>query len=483
MANPEHLEILKQGVEKWNEWRKRNPDVIPDLKEADLVMAILCEIDLKRVNLSDADLSFADLSKADLRGANLSDADLSGANLSNANLIGADLTGADLSSAILSDADLGGADLTGANLSDADFSRAVLYETNLSETDLSGANLSDANLSDANLWIAYCSEANLSRVNLNAAKLIDTILDGAILTGACLWETQRAGWSINGVICEYVYWGNVQFDGFDETFKDDVTKSFYGPGEFERLFADKTKIRLFFKDGFDPLEFDTLPALIKHLENSHPGIRLRMVGIKENSGGIVVELAIEDVGEYSLEQLKQLRVEIETTAQRAIEYERKFLAEEKIREQVEARLDELRVLFREQMRLLSIANQTIVKGDNIVGDKYNVPGQAGAVGQNAHASDMTFNQIVNHFEKSIDLRALATQLGELREEMATRQDSSPQAVIAQCEAEKAEIAAQAGETSKVMEHLKAAGGWTLDFAKEVGKDVVVAAIKASMGMQ
>lgn len=31
MSNPEHLEILKQGVEKWNEWRKENPDVWPDL--------------------------------------------------------------------------------------------------------------------------------------------------------------------------------------------------------------------------------------------------------------------------------------------------------------------------------------------------------------------------------------------------------------------------------------------------------------------
>jgi hypothetical protein len=33
-----------------------------------------------------------------------------------------------------------------------------------------------------------------------------------------------------------------------------------------------------------------------------------------------------------------------------------------------------------------------------------------------------------------------------------------------------------------MESLKAAGQWTLAFAKEIGKDVVVAAIKQSMGM-
>jgi hypothetical protein len=31
MANPEHLEILKQGVEAWNEWREKNPDIEPDL--------------------------------------------------------------------------------------------------------------------------------------------------------------------------------------------------------------------------------------------------------------------------------------------------------------------------------------------------------------------------------------------------------------------------------------------------------------------
>ncbi|HEY7419444.1 MAG TPA: pentapeptide repeat-containing protein, partial [Ktedonobacteraceae bacterium] len=379
MANPEHLEILKQGVAKWNEWRRDNPGVVPDLKEADLVIAILREIDLKRVNLSDADLSFADLSEADLRGADLSHADLSGANLSKANLISANLTRADLSTAILSDADLGGADLGGADLSDADFSRAILYEANLSETDLSRANLSDANLNDANLWIAYCSEANLSMANLSAAKLIDTVLNGAILTGACLWETQRAGWSINGVICEYVYWGNVQFDGLEETFNDDITKSFYAPGEFERLFAEKAKVRLFYKDGFEPLEFDALPTLIKHLEDSHPVGELCMVSVREDSGGVVVELAIKDTEEHSPEQLKQLKVEIETTAQRAIEFERKFLAEEKIKGQLEARLDELRLWFGEQLRLLASTNQFNFIGGNM-GDTYNVSGQAGAVG-------------------------------------------------------------------------------------------------------
>ena len=32
MANPEHLQVLKQGVEEWNKWRDEHPDVIPDLE-------------------------------------------------------------------------------------------------------------------------------------------------------------------------------------------------------------------------------------------------------------------------------------------------------------------------------------------------------------------------------------------------------------------------------------------------------------------
>jgi hypothetical protein len=34
MANPEHLEILEQGVEVWNEWRNENKSVYADLREA-----------------------------------------------------------------------------------------------------------------------------------------------------------------------------------------------------------------------------------------------------------------------------------------------------------------------------------------------------------------------------------------------------------------------------------------------------------------
>lgn len=36
MANPEHLQILQQGVEAWKAWRDGHRDVTPDLRDADL---------------------------------------------------------------------------------------------------------------------------------------------------------------------------------------------------------------------------------------------------------------------------------------------------------------------------------------------------------------------------------------------------------------------------------------------------------------
>src|SRR5271157_5675409 len=149
MANPEHLKILKQGVEQWNKWRKEHPDIRPDLVGADLEKAGLSGANLRganlsRTNLRRADLSLADLTAANLAGANLLGADLPVANLRGANLSGADLYAADLGGADLREANLGGANLAsaniaGANLHEADFTAALTYATNFGDVDLSTA--------------------------------------------------------------------------------------------------------------------------------------------------------------------------------------------------------------------------------------------------------------------------------------------------------------------------------------------------------
>lgn len=41
MASQEDLNLLKQDVEAWNQWRKEHPDIQPDLKDANLYKANL----------------------------------------------------------------------------------------------------------------------------------------------------------------------------------------------------------------------------------------------------------------------------------------------------------------------------------------------------------------------------------------------------------------------------------------------------------
>jgi uncharacterized protein YjbI with pentapeptide repeats len=118
MANPEHLEILKHGVERWNQWRKEHPDVRPDLRKGTLLTgkinrghlrgATVTWVDLNEPSLAGADLTAADLVDADLRRASLSGANCTGANLSGADLSGADLSEANLRNALLSATNLSG---------------------------------------------------------------------------------------------------------------------------------------------------------------------------------------------------------------------------------------------------------------------------------------------------------------------------------------------------------------------------------------
>lgn len=112
MADKEHLKILDQGVEAWNQWRRQNPPFVPDLSEADL-----SHKHLMRANLYTARLSKSNLSDAILFGAQVTAADLSGADLSGANLVIANLSFSDLSNATLT--------------------KAQLAETSFGDTDLS----------------------------------------------------------------------------------------------------------------------------------------------------------------------------------------------------------------------------------------------------------------------------------------------------------------------------------------------------------
>jgi hypothetical protein len=175
MANPEHLKILKQGVDAWNEWREEDTEILPDLSSADLVAANLTEANLSGAKLVGADLAKADLVRADLGGADLTQACLSGADLTLAHLSGAHLGGAYLSWAYLARANLGHADLIGADLFDADLVWADLHDANLGRADLSAAHLGGANLDNSDFTNAQVGRTVFGNNDLSTVKGLETV--------------------------------------------------------------------------------------------------------------------------------------------------------------------------------------------------------------------------------------------------------------------------------------------------------------------
>lgn len=153
MANPEHLARLKEGVEAWNKWREKNPDIEIDLREASLGRLIK----LRFANIRDARLEGANLRGAYLQGAVLYHADLEWAQLRRAHL-----QHADLNSACLKDADLG----------DAHLEHTTLLEARLEHADCGGADLQGADLRRANLQEAHLMWSNLRDANVSGVEYL-----------------------------------------------------------------------------------------------------------------------------------------------------------------------------------------------------------------------------------------------------------------------------------------------------------------------
>ncbi len=146
MVNPEHLKILNQGVNVWNEWRANNPDVYPDLHGADLISRDLENINFSKTVLVNVQLNYAKLAKSDFSDANMV-------------------------SVVLRDANLDGAYLLNAKLAEAHLERVSLKASVLMGASFRGANLTDANLSEAKLWLTNLAQANLHNTDFANATM------------------------------------------------------------------------------------------------------------------------------------------------------------------------------------------------------------------------------------------------------------------------------------------------------------------------
>jgi uncharacterized protein YjbI with pentapeptide repeats len=239
MANPDHVELVRRGADAWNEWRRANPSVTPDLSHAELTGLRLAGINLQEANLDHADLSACFLREVNLRGAHCpyavfrgaslvygvgEEADFTNAVLEQAWLVGGQwqrarfkqvaAIGVNFQQAGLQSADFteffthGGsfiiADATGADFSKAYVAWCGMYDArftnaNFAGADLEGSDFHNSDLSGASMVNMNLKGANFRMSNLHATDLKGSDLSSAVLVGADVTAADLSGCRIHGV--------------------------------------------------------------------------------------------------------------------------------------------------------------------------------------------------------------------------------------------------------------------------------------------
>lgn len=289
MANSTHIDILKEGVNKWNEWRDEDTTIIPDLTEADL-----SDLNLKGINFIGADLHKACLVKSDLTGAVFGGANLLETNLQEAILIKTELTeaifrGANLyktqiNNVIAYKADFSHANLRVSNLSYSEFNESKFDNADMLRADLRngdfryayfnkavlfGAKISKAKIGGADFSEVDFSEADLREANICNATLTKAKLEKAIITGAILYGTSRDEWIINDIKCDFIFWdekGRIRDPEYGE----------FKPGEFEKLYEELPKFEYIFLNGFTPIDAFVMDQVVQEINNQNPDYELAL---------------------------------------------------------------------------------------------------------------------------------------------------------------------------------------------------------------
>ena len=297
MANQEQVDLLKQGIKEWTQWRTENPDVEINLSEANLQNASLYCFNLEYANLENAALENAGLSYA-----NLYNVTLKNANLYNAELYDVKLNFANLDKVDLRNANLEHSDLHRASFKNANLENARLTFTKLNPANLKNARLGSANLCRANLEDAIFENADLSNTFLIEVNALKTSFKGATLTGACI-----ADWHINSktnfedVVCDYIYlkWDREKQEPTERR-PSDPNRNF-AKGEFTKLFQQaRETVDLIFSEGIDWQAFLTSYQNVQ-LESDHGELDIRAIE-KSPDGSFVIRVEVpEDTNKADLE--------------------------------------------------------------------------------------------------------------------------------------------------------------------------------------
>ena len=117
----------------------------------------------------------------------------------------------------------------------------------------------------------------------------------------------------------------------------------------------------------------------------------------------------------------------------------------------------------------------------VMGDKYEISGQAGAVGRYAEAHHMSFTQQWDRMSGTTNLAELTQELRRLRETME-REATEPAHKLALGAVAAAEQSASRNNGPEVLQYLKAGGTWALNVAEKIGVALATSALKQVLGV-
>jgi len=212
-----HIEFLlecvndgKDGISKWNEWRKNYPGISPMLlklnfRNLEWHPSKRPGIDFSNANLMNADFQGAKLNYADFSNANLINSNFTRSLVKNSKFDSCELRRANFEWAVLNfstfsnannasafaHATMRGVNFDGCNLKSSSFIDANLAGASFVDADLSHSYLTDANLLNANLTRADLSNATMLRI-----RFVNTTIEGAIIKDAKIYG--MSAWNLIG---------------------------------------------------------------------------------------------------------------------------------------------------------------------------------------------------------------------------------------------------------------------------------------------
>ena len=147
MANSEHVEIFKNGVAAWNQWRKRNNSIKPDLSDIKFLGDIYVGNHIYDLPCyANYDFSGCNFNRTSMRNCMFTRCNLSDCNIHFSDLVDSYWDECDFSHASLRVSKIGSAEFIACDFTCADLSYCSAEETNFTDSKLIATNLSNVSL-------------------------------------------------------------------------------------------------------------------------------------------------------------------------------------------------------------------------------------------------------------------------------------------------------------------------------------------------